>query len=218
MSFVVIPQTTSCDDKKAVRDAVSAQLSDPAVTRLVVVPRSPEGGGDNPDAFFAQVLAALMTLERLDVEVAYVAPAPTEATARYRLPHGRGAETLAQTGVARAVPLIRDDAATVLVGYARHLGSDGAKLHGETYVDNERLFDGEVRGIRIEPLPVAPGVRARVERPLSFGRGWRRGRAAQTGGTNIVVEREGILTPRVVKRSTFYRHHIDLLLVLPFTP
>ena len=35
------------------------------------------------------------------------------------------------------------------------------------------------------------------------------------GGTNIVVEREGALTDRVVKRSTYYRHHVDLKLVLP---
>ncbi|NED63433.1 hypothetical protein G3I15_21110, partial [Streptomyces sp. SID10244] len=145
--------------------------------------------------------------------IAYVAPSPTRATAVYGLPHGVGATALAERGRAQAVPLIRDDAATVLVGRARHLGADDAKLHGETYVDNERLFTGEVLGVEIEPLRDAPGLRARRVRPLVKGR-WHLGRAAQTGGTNIVVEREGTITPRVLKRSTFYRHHVDMNLVL----
>jgi hypothetical protein len=37
----------------------------------------------------------------------------------------------------------------------------------------------------------------------------------QTGGIDLVVEREGALTPRVVKRSTYYRHHLDWKLVRP---
>ncbi len=127
----------------------------------------------------------------------------------------RRAQTwLAEHGLASPVPLIRDDAATVLVGRARHLGAEGAKLHGETYVDSERLFTGEVGSIRIEPTPEEPGLRAQVERLLLPGR-WSHGRAAQTGGTNIVVEREGVVTTRVLKRSTFYRHDTDLLLVRP---
>ena len=57
-------------------------------------------------------------------------------------------------------------------------------------------------------------MRAQVERLLLPGR-WVHGRAAQTGGTNVIVEREGIVTQRVVKRSTFYRHDVDLRLVRP---
>ncbi|AZG47827.1 hypothetical protein D7316_04439 [Gordonia insulae] len=196
--------------KQAVRAAVTDHLTDPEVSRVVVAPT----GADGADAFLSLVIATLMLAERLDVEVAYTPPAATRATRIYRLPHGSAAQTLAEHGSARDVPLIRDDAASVLVGVARHLGADDEKLHGETYVDSEHLFTGEVRGVQIEPLPHAPGLRARVIRPIWPGR-WHLGRAAQTGGTNIVVEREGTLTPRVLKRSTFYRHHVDMKLVCP---
>ncbi|MFZ2512203.1 MAG: hypothetical protein WAW85_14080 [Gordonia sp. (in: high G+C Gram-positive bacteria)] len=188
---------------------VSAALADPTVTRLIVCPPADQ---EHPDLFFAQVIGVLMRHERLDIELAYVAPVATAATKTYGLPHGEPARSLAEVGAAQELPLIRDDAATVLVGRARHLG-DAAKLHGETYVDSERLFDGDVRGVVIEPLIDAPGVRARIERRLPGG--WHTGRAVQTGATNLVVEREGVLTARVVKRSTFYRHHLDWKLVRP---
>ncbi|MEE4025124.1 hypothetical protein V1Y59_18720 [Gordonia sp. PKS22-38] len=210
MSIVRIAEAEVGNQKQAVRAAVTGFLADEQPSRLVVVGADAAGA----DAFLAQVLAVLMLTERLDVEVGYVAPAATRATRVHGLPHGREAAELAEQGSARAVPLIRDDAATVLVGRARHLGGDGAKLHGETYVDNTRLFTGEVRGVEIEPLAHAPGLRARLIRPLRPG-GWHEGRAAQTGGTNIVVEREGVLTTRTLKRSTFYRHHVDMNLVCP---
>ncbi|WAC56972.1 hypothetical protein [Gordonia sp. SL306] len=209
MPIVPITEAETTAEKRAIRAAVADVLIDPDASRVVVTPLD----GAGADAYLAQVVAALMISERLDVEVAYAAPSPTRATAVYGLPHGVGATALAERGRAQAVPLIRDDAATVLVGRARHLGADDAKLHGETYVDNERLFTGEVRGVEIEPLRGAPGLRARLDRPLINGR-WHLGRAAQTGGTNIVVEREGTITPRVLKRSTFYRHHVDMNLVL----
>ncbi|MFW0787944.1 hypothetical protein AAFP35_25895 [Gordonia sp. CPCC 206044] len=218
MSFALLSQSTPSDDKQAVRSAVASALTDPDVTRLVVEPRVAERVAptlaDETDLFLAQVVAAMMAVERLDVEIALVSAEATTATRRYGLPHGPAARDLAEHGTAHAVPLIRDDAATVVVGRARHLGADGAKLHGETYVDNDRLFTGEVRSVIIEPTVDGPGVRAQVERLLLPGR-WYRGRAAQTGGTNIVVEREGVVNPRVVKRSTYYRHHVDLKLVRP---
>lgn len=209
VSIEIVPPPPGAE-AAALSRAVTAALADAAVTRLIVVP--PEGG-DHPDAALANVAGVLMRHERLDVELAYVAPAATPATRAYGLPHGPAARELADAGAAQELPLIRDDAATVLVGAARHLGADGAKLHGETYVDSERLMNGDVRGVLIEPLTEAPGVRARVQRLLPGG--WLSGRAVQTGGTNLVVEREGVLTPRVVKRSTFYRHHIDWRLVRP---
>lgn len=190
---------------------LSTLLTDSQATRLIVSP-----GPDTsmaPDAFFARVVAALMKLERLDVEVAYVAPHATRATKNFGLPHGDAADQLAETGTAQQLPLIRDDAATVLVGRARHLGADGAKLHGECIADSETIFNGDARGVEIEPLTVEPGVRGRLIRRLPGG--WKIGRAVQTGGTNVTVEREGELTDRVVKRSTFYRHHIDWKLVRP---
>ncbi len=206
LSHAIVPPPPGAEAAELSR-TVTGALADPAVTRLTV------RAADRPDAFLAQVVGIVMRHERLDVEIAYVAPAPTRATKIFGLPHGAAAETLAETGVARVLPLIRDDAGTVLVGRARHLGAQGAKLHGETYVDSERLFDGEVRGVVMEPLTAAPGLRARVDRRLPGG--WLSGRAVQTGGTNLVVEREGVAAPRVVKRSTFYRHHLDWKLVTP---
>ncbi|MFT4127508.1 MAG: hypothetical protein QM662_14920 [Gordonia sp. (in: high G+C Gram-positive bacteria)] len=212
MSFTLITSADlpeSGNLRRAIRDEVAARIADPHVTRLIVDP----GAGTNTDRHLAQVIAAVMVAERLDIEVAYVAPQPTAATAIYGLPHADQARELAEHGAAVEVPLIRDDTATVLVGTARHLGEGGAKLHGESYVDNERLFTGEVRAIRIEPTRTLPGVRARLDRPGLRRNRWYAGRAVQTGGTNLVVERDGVLAERVVKRSTFYRHHRDLRLV-----
>nr|WP_156150462.1 hypothetical protein [Gordonia sihwensis] len=189
----------------------AATASAGAAPRIVVAPTDSDAMA--PDAFLARVVAALMKLERLDVEVAYVAPHATAATGNYGLPHGDAAMRLAETGTAQQLPLIRDDAATVLVGRARHLGAAGEKLHGECIADSATIFDGTVRAVEIEPLTVEPGVRGRRARALPGG--WKSGRAVQTGGTNLVVEREGELTDRVVKRSTFYRHHIDWRLVRP---
>lgn len=227
VSIEIVPPGPGAE-AAALSRVVSSALADPAVTRLIV---SPPAGHACPDLFFAQVVGVVMRHERLDVELAYVAPATTAATRAYGLPHGEGARVLAENGVAQELPLIRDDAATVLVGRARHLGvpstelreqaAGHAKLHGETYVDSVRLFDGDVRGVVIEPLTQAPGVRARLDRRLPIlstgltGNRWLSGRAVQTGGTNLVVEREGVLTPRIVKRSTFYRHHLDWKLVRP---
>ncbi|MFT4088321.1 MAG: hypothetical protein QM658_14445 [Gordonia sp. (in: high G+C Gram-positive bacteria)] len=209
----------SDSEAAALTRAVTSAIADPAVTRLIVDPVGGTGPDDHPDVLLSQVAGVLMRHERLDVEVAYIAPKATPATRAYGLPHGDAARRLAETGAAQTLPLIRDDAASVLVGRARHLGlstdAEGqtAKLRGETYVDSERLFDGEVRAVEIEPLVAEPGVRGRVARRLPGG--WLTGRAVQTGGLNLVVEREGVLTPRVVKRSTFYRHHIDWKLVRP---
>lgn len=215
VSTEIVPPPPDAEAAALAR-AVSTAVADPAVTRLVVAP--PADGDANPDVFFAQVAGVLMRHERLDVELAYVAPHATRATKNYGLPHGRSARELAEHGAAQTLPLIRDDAGTVLVGYARHLGKPDdegrpTKLHGETYVDSERLFDGDVRGVVIEPVPELPGVRARLQRLLPGG--WLVGRAVQTGGIDLVVEREGVLTPRVVKRSTYYRHHLDWQLVRP---
>ena len=220
MTTAQIVQSAPAVDRQAVKEMVSEVLSKPGIARIVVRPdEALTGSGDDAsDVFFAAVLARLMIAERLDVDVAYAPAHPTAATVVYGLPHGAQALDLAGRGRALSIPLIRDDAATVLVGHARHLGVEGRRLHGESYVDDTRLFTGEVRGVRIEPTPTAPGLRARIERPLRLpgsGGGGVWGRAAQTGGENLVVEREGVLTPRVVKRSTFYRHHVDLRLVRP---
>ncbi|GAB19177.1 hypothetical protein GOEFS_076_00060 [Gordonia effusa NBRC 100432] len=204
MSFVLIEQPETEADLAAVTAAAKsltrAPLANPALSRIVVVTLGDRCG----DLFFSAVVARLMIAERLDVEVGYASPVATPATRRYRLKTGPAGRKVAETGTAQSLTLIRDDAATVLVGRARHLGADG-DLYGEGIVDDERIFDGEVGAVEIEVSPDLRDVRGRVARRLPGG--WRRGRAVQTGGTAIIVEREGISATRTVKRSTFYKHH-----------
>ncbi len=149
------------------------------------------------DADLAAVLTRLLRADRLDVEVGH-------ATGWRSARRARG-------GTARRVPLIRDETGQVIVGAAEWHGENGAPLHGEAIVDDTPLFDGEVTGVRIEPTADMPGLRATVT-----GRGRRRwiaGRAAQLGTTGAEVVRDGVLAPRIVRRSTFYRHTEGALLV-----
>ncbi len=165
------------------------------VRRLVVV-------GD--DADLAAVLTRLMRTERLDVELAYVGRERSPATRVWSLPTGDRAAALAVDGSARPVALARDDAGVALVGRATLTGSP---LTGESYADNTRLFSGATRRVVVEPT--AEGVRASLGRL----RPWVSGRAVQTGTTGLVLTRDGVEHERVVKRSTFYRHTTDWLLV-----
>jgi hypothetical protein len=167
--------------------------------RLVVV---------GADADLAAVLTGLLRAERLDVEVAYVPPRRTPATRAYRVPAGRRAARRARRGTARRVTLIRDETGSVIVGRARWLPPDGARVvHGEAVVDDTTLFDGEVAAVRIEPTLAMPGLRARVTRR------WVAGRAAQLGSTGVTVVRDGVAASRAVRRSTFYRNVEGWLLV-----
>jgi hypothetical protein len=166
-----------------------------ASTRRVVV----VGG----DADLASVLTRLLRAELLHVEVAYVPRRRTPATRAYRLPAGRRAARLARRGPAQRVPLIRDETGSAIVGAAEwRPGGDASLLHGEAVVDDDVLFDGAVPGVRIEPTAALPGLRARV----SGTRRWLTGRAAQLGGIDIAVVRDGVAAPRPTHRSTIYRH------------
>lgn len=152
-----------------------------AARRLLVV-------GSNAD--LAAVLSRLMRKDHLDVEVAHV--------------RGWLDARRALSGTARRVPLIRDDTGTALVGAAQWLPPSGAAtVRGEAVVDDVVLFDGDAAGVRIEPTAEMPGLRATV---LGGRRRWVTGRAAQLGTTGAQVDRDGVLGPREVKRSTFYRH------------
>ncbi|MGE2715500.1 peptidase M50 [Mycolicibacterium litorale] len=161
-------------------DAASA-----GARRLVVV-------GD--DADLAMALTRLMRTERLGVELA-------AAT-------GFLAARKALTGVARRVPLVRDDAGIAIVGSAEWRGPapSGAALFGEGVVDDTTLFSGEVTGVRIEPTAEMPGLRAAVLTGRGRPHRWVAGRAAQLGTTGARVIRDGVDGAREVKRSTFYRH------------
>nr|WP_109558801.1 peptidase M50 [Mycolicibacter minnesotensis] len=173
--------------------------------RLVVV---------GTDADLARTLTRLLRTDRLDIEVGYAPRRRTPATAAYRLPAGWRAARLARRGAGRPAPLIRDDAGTALVGVGRWLPVDGAQaLRGEGVVDDTTLFDGEVAEVLIQPIGVAPGLRAGVPRRRGRVARWATGRAAQLGTTGAVVVRDGTFSSRTVKRSTFYRHIEDWLLV-----
>ena len=151
------------------------------------------------DADLASVLKRLLRAERRDIEVAHL-----------HRPWGAGR---ALSGRATRVPLIRDETGSVIVGAAVWVGEQGlergdapAKLVGEAVVDDTVLFDGEVTGVRVEPIADQPGLRATVlSRHMRPGR-WVTGRAAQLGTPGAFVVRDGELSTRAVKRSTFYRH------------
>ena len=110
------------------------------------------------------------------------------------------------------MPLIRDDTGTVLVGLAKITGVNGTPLTGEAYVDETRLFSGEVRAMFVTPTLELPGVRASVPRRFRRRR-WTAGRAAQLGTPAAVINRDGVQSDRTVPRSSFYRHHEPWLLV-----
>lgn len=139
----------------------------------------------------AAVLTRLMRGERLDVEVAHVT--------------GWRSARRARTAPARRTPLIRDDTGTAITGSVLWLPPEGCTvIVGEAVADDTVLFDGEVRGVRIEPTAAMPGVRAAVT-----GRGlrrWQTARAVQLGTTGARVVRDGVPGARKVTRSTVYRH------------
>ncbi len=100
------------------------------------------------EADLAAVLTRLLRAERLDVEVAHATNTRT----------ARGA----MSGVARRIPLIRDETGTVIVGAAQWVGSPPeTMLHGEAVVDDTVLFDGDVPGVRIEPTRTHAGASRR---------------------------------------------------------
>ena len=163
------------------------------------------------DADLASVLTRMLRAELLNVEVAYVARRRTQATRAYRLPAGRRAARRARRGPAQRVPLIRDETGSAIVGAAEWRPGDALLLHGEAVVDDDVLFDGDVPGVRIEPTAALPGLRARVTGGRS--RRWLTGRAAQLGGIDISVVRDGVAAPRTTRRSTIYRNTEGWLLV-----
>jgi len=171
---------------RALRDLPVVGLDDIADCGRVVVVGS--------DADLAAVLTHLLRADRLDVEVGHV-----------RRPWNAHR---ARTGKARRVPLIRDETGTVIVRAAYWLPHDeqARTIHGEAVTDNTLLFDGDVTGVRIEPTPTMPGLRASVLSSRMRAKHWVAGRAAQLGTDAALVVRDGVSAPRPVRRSTFYRH------------
>jgi hypothetical protein len=171
---------------RALRDLATVTIDDVTAHRRVVVVGS--------DADLATVLTQLLRAERLDVEVGHVRRPWAARTAR--------------AGEAKRVPLIRDETGTVIVGAAYWLpaGEDASTIHGEAVTDDTLLFDGEATGVRIEPTPTMPGLRASVLSSRMRPKRWVSGRAVQLGTDAALVVRDGLPAPRPVRRSTFYRH------------
>jgi hypothetical protein len=178
---------------RALRDLPVTGLDDIVDCRRVVVVGS--------DTDLAAVLTRLLRVDRLDVEVGHV-----------RRPWNA---RRARTGEAQRVPLIRDETGTVIVRAAYWLPPDqnARTIRGEAVTDDTLLFDGEVTGVRIEPTPTMPGLRASVLSGRMRPKRWVTGRAAQLGTDAALVVRDGVPAPRPVRRSTFYRHTEGWLLV-----
>jgi hypothetical protein len=171
---------------RSLRGLPIAGLDDITACRRVVVVGS--------DADLATALTRLVRSERLDIEVAHV-----------RRPWNA---RRAATGEAQRVPLIRDETGTVIVRAAYWLPPDeqAGTISGEAVVDDTLLFDGEASGVRIEPIPTMPGLRASALSSRMRPKRWVTGRAAQLGTDAALVVRDGVPAPRPVRRSTFYRH------------
>jgi hypothetical protein len=114
------------------------------------------------DADLAAVLVRLLRRDRLDVELAYVPADRRSAAARlWGLPRGDAAVELAREGVARPVPLVRDDAGGVLVGRGEIRGAAGS-VHGEAYSDGVLALRGSARRLVVTPWPDADPIPRQV--------------------------------------------------------
>jgi hypothetical protein len=166
------------------------------------------------DADLAAVLTRLLRSENLNVEMGFVSPRRSPATRAYRVLTGCRGGRRARRGLARRVPLIRDESGAAIVGGAEwRPAGDTLQLRGEATVDDTLLFDGDVAAVRIEPTAAQPGLRAAVLSGRGRPRRWVAGRAAQLGTTGATVVRDGVPAARPVRRSTFYRHTDCWLLI-----
>ncbi|GAB3212328.1 hypothetical protein [Nocardia tengchongensis] len=202
LASLPLTQTAAIPDTGTLDELLPVMAAD-SLPRLIVL---------GEDAGLAAVLTHLMRTERLHVEIGYVPIDRTYGSRAYETGTGSAAAKRALEGRPTETPLIRDDTGKVLIGRATIVGEDGGKLEGEAYVDDTRLFTGKVSTLHVSPMLEMPGLHATVHRGLRKKR-WVAGRAMQLGTPGALVTRDGITADRVVKRSTFYRHHEPWLLV-----
>ncbi|MFE3026639.1 hypothetical protein [Nocardia tengchongensis] len=202
LASLPLTQTAAIPDTGTLDELLPVMAAD-SLPRLIVL---------GEDAGLAAVLTHLMRTERLHVEIGYVPIDRTYGSRAYETGTGSAAAKRALEGRPTETPLIRDDTGKVLIGRATIVGEDGGKLEGEAYVDDTRLFTGKVSTLHVSPMLDMPGLHATVHRGLRKKR-WVAGRAMQLGTPGALVTRDGITADRVVKRSTFYRHHEPWLLV-----
>ncbi|MEV0295740.1 hypothetical protein [Nocardia sp. NPDC050710] len=204
IALAALPTTqTAAIPETSIIDELLPVLAADSLPRLIVL---------GEDAALAAVMTHLMKTERLHVEIGYVPVDKTYGSRVYQTGTGNAAAKRAIEGRATETPLIRDDTGRVLIGRAIITGVDDAKLEGEAYVDDIKLFSGKVNAMHISPTLHLPGVRATVRKGIRKRR-WIEGRAAQLGTPGAVVTRDGIRTDKPVPRSTFYRHHESWYLV-----
>lgn len=175
------------------------------------------------DADLAAVLVRLLRTERLDLPVAFLPAASSEAAAVWGIPTGPDAALgLATAGTASPVPLIRDDRGGVVAGVHRV-----EAFSGVAYCDEHELVRGDAAGLVVRPdldhagrTDVGPGgggvtVTLLGRRRLLRGREerTRHGRAATVGCRPAAASRDGVADPRPLERRSWYRHTEDWHLV-----
>jgi hypothetical protein len=176
------------------------------------------------DADLAAVLVRLLRRERLDVPLAFLPAAPSEAARVWRLPTDRAAALdVVRRGAPAPAPLLRDDRGGVVAGI--HVVGP---FDGVVYCDEHEVLRGGAAGLVVRPDPdggaveaggVAvtvtgrrrlAGLRPGVERPA-------RGRAATIGCAPASLRRDGVDEDRPLERRSWYRHTVDWTLVRPHT-
>ncbi len=222
-----------------------AEALDPPSTRVVAVPARPGRGDVDPvldaaaldqtaqgeggrlvvagtDADLAAVLVRLLRAERLDVPVAFLPVAPSEAARVWGVPTDPAAALdVARDGVACPAPLLRDDRGGVVAG-AHVVGA----FDGVVYCDEHEVLRGGAAGLAVRPDPdggpaATGGVSVVVTGPrrlagLRAGAEHRaRGRAATIGCRPAALRRDGVDEDRPVERRSWYRHAVDWTLVRP---
>jgi hypothetical protein len=176
------------------------------------------------DADLAAVLVRLLRRERLDVPVAFLPAATSEAARVWRLPTDPPAAVeVARDGVAGPAPLLRDDRGGVVAG-AHVVGA----FDGVVYCDEHEVLRGGAAGLVVRPDPVGGSVEVGGVAVTVTGRrrlgGLRpgteraaRGRAATIGCAPAALRRDGVDDDRPVERRSWYRHTVDWTLVRPRT-
>lgn len=168
-------------------------------TRLIVI---------GPDSLLACVLTAVMRAKDVTITLGFVPSDPHSVAAE-----NYGLSTVVTTAwqqamraEATALPLMRDDTGTAIVGSITYTGSEGA-LVGEAYADDQLVFSGTCGQLTLRPTATMPGVIAATDTTHGLFRStrWLAARAVQLGTTAAVITRDGVTKPRPAKRSTVYR-------------
>ncbi|WP_333619075.1 hypothetical protein [Dietzia sp.] len=210
------PLATAAEDGRLVVSRLSAvperkELAaalDSSPGRVIVV---------GSDTALSAVMTRLMRTENLEREVAFVTPEAGPATAVHGLPHSDEAAVLALEGSARPANLARDESGQAIVGRAVWRGADRGALDGQVYADSQHVFTGTTLFVELVPMSGEPGVRVATaeKHGLLRRRKWFEARAVQIGTPGILIERDGVLAKRPVKRASMYKHVEPMLLVRP---